>query len=218
MQNLYFAIRNIPGWLRLLEMAGFDIAKFEVLDEAIRKYDKAWDNYYKRHVVPEQKREEFEFIREIHREMPDEIIAIKEEQKEGLMAQLSAVLNGYEEAIWKGTPAWLAGVVKELGEPKKLMRQIRKLQTDIDFLRSRKEIDLGISDADIVRAKEYPFDTLIDVKRGFAVCPFHNEKTGSFYIRKNFGYCFGCQWNGDTIAFVMETKKVNFVEAIKMLT
>lgn len=52
-----------------------------------------------------------------------------------------------------------------------------------------------------------------------ACCPFHNEKTPSFYIspQKNIWHCFGCQKSGDLIAFVMEIEKMEFLEALNLL-
>ena len=75
-----------------------------------------------------------------------------------------------------------------------------------------------ITDEDIQRAKEYPFNQLIEVnKSGFALCPFHNEKKPSFYVRKNFYYCFSCGKSGDTIDFLMETEGLSFIDAVKKL-
>jgi len=87
----------------------------------------------------------------------------------------------------------------------------RYLQSD------QPEISGRINDNDIAQAKDYPFDQLIDSKSGFAKCPFHNEKTASFCIKKNFGYCFGCGWSGDTIKFLMETEQIDFIKAVKRL-
>lgn len=52
-----------------------------------------------------------------------------------------------------------------------------------------------------------------------ARCPFHTEKTPSFYISPARGsyYCFGCGAKGDIFTFVQEYEKVNFVEALKIL-
>lgn len=52
-----------------------------------------------------------------------------------------------------------------------------------------------------------------------ASCPFHNEKTASFHIFKktNTFKCFGCGKSGSVIDFVMEYKKVEFMEALKIL-
>lgn len=41
----------------------------------------------------------------------------------------------------------------------------------------------------------------IQIRRGMARCPFHNDKTPSMKIDKRF-HCFGCQADGDVINFV----------------
>lgn len=52
-----------------------------------------------------------------------------------------------------------------------------------------------------------------------AACPFHQEKTPSFYIySKNQNYhCFGCGATGDAIKFVQEYEKISFNDAVKKL-
>lgn len=52
-----------------------------------------------------------------------------------------------------------------------------------------------------------------------AKCPFHDEKTASFKVSKDKGIykCFGCGKSGDAIAFVMEYRKLTYIEAIRML-
>jgi DNA primase len=52
-----------------------------------------------------------------------------------------------------------------------------------------------------------------------ALCPFHKEKTPSFMVNVQRGIykCFGCGASGNVITFVMETQKVGFVEAVKIL-
>jgi DNA primase len=52
-----------------------------------------------------------------------------------------------------------------------------------------------------------------------ACCPFHNEKTPSFYVSsdRNSYYCFGCGAKGDIFTFVQEFEKVDFVGALKIL-
>lgn len=50
-------------------------------------------------------------------------------------------------------------------------------------------------------------------------CPFHNEKTPSFYINedKGFYHCFGCAAHGDVIRFLTEHEGLSFIEAVKQL-
>jgi DNA primase len=51
------------------------------------------------------------------------------------------------------------------------------------------------------------------------LCPFHNEKTPSFYVTPSRGtyHCFGCGVGGSAIRFLMEHDGMQFVEAVKRL-
>ena len=53
----------------------------------------------------------------------------------------------------------------------------------------------------------------------FGLCPFHNEKTGSFSVsrQKQMYYCFGCGAGGNVFTFLMEYENASFVEAMKTL-
>ena len=52
-----------------------------------------------------------------------------------------------------------------------------------------------------------------------AKCPFHNEKTPSFFVSPDRGsfYCFGCGVKGDIFSFVQEFERVDFMGALKIL-
>lgn len=90
-----------------------------------------------------------------------------------------------------------------------------------------------ITDAMVARAKEYPLEELYAQhatgklrKNGsrmyVGTCPFHSERTGSFYIYKsdNHAYCYGCTWGGDAIAFYMKANGLeprDFPKAVRAL-
>lgn len=50
-------------------------------------------------------------------------------------------------------------------------------------------------------------------------CPFHNERTPSFFVSPERGsyYCFGCGVKGDIFTFVQEFEGLDFVGALKTL-
>lgn len=52
-----------------------------------------------------------------------------------------------------------------------------------------------------------------------AKCPFHNEKTPSFFIsrERNSYYCFGCSKGGDIFSFVQEFEGLDFKGSLKLL-
>ncbi len=51
------------------------------------------------------------------------------------------------------------------------------------------------------------------------LCPFHNEKTPSFYVipDKSFFHCFGCGAHGDAVDFVERYEGIGFMAAIERL-
>ncbi len=53
----------------------------------------------------------------------------------------------------------------------------------------------------------------------FGLCPFHDERTGSFHVRpdEKHYHCFGCQSSGDPFTFVMETEGLDFKAAMESL-
>lgn len=76
------------------------------------------------------------------------------------------------------------------------------------------------SEPDILRARAYPIDKLITVKRGTAICPFHEEDTPSLHVYDdNHAYCFGrCRRRYDAIDIAIKVHNVTFTEAVKMLS
>lgn len=58
-------------------------------------------------------------------------------------------------------------------------------------------------------AKEY-----LEVKYNKAKCPFHNDKTASFFIYEDHCHCYGCQFHSDVIGFLMKIKNVALNELL----
>ncbi|TPG06499.1 DNA primase [Rhodanobacter glycinis] len=52
-----------------------------------------------------------------------------------------------------------------------------------------------------------------------ACCPFHNERTPSFYVSpaKQFFHCFGCGVSGSAIKFLMDFDRLEFPDAVEEL-
>ena len=48
-------------------------------------------------------------------------------------------------------------------------------------------------------------------------CPFHGEKTPSFYVYDDHYHCFGCGAHGDAVSFVMQSQGASFPEAVERL-
>lgn len=55
--------------------------------------------------------------------------------------------------------------------------------------------------------------------RYVGLCPFHSENTPSFSVNaeEGFYYCFGCHASGDSISFVRDVERMDFVQAVEFL-
>ena len=83
----------------------------------------------------------------------------------------------------------------------------------------RTTIDKVIDTANIV---EVVSDFVTLKKRGVnyvGLCPFHDDKTPSFYVSpaKNLCKCFACGKGGNAVHFIMEHEQLTFPEAIRWL-
>ncbi|MDP1722955.1 MAG: CHC2 zinc finger domain-containing protein [Candidatus Gottesmanbacteria bacterium] len=83
-----------------------------------------------------------------------------------------------------------------------------------------------LSQDQIDRAKEYPTHELYDgrlIRSGHnfkALCPFHEERTASFYFytKDNSYHCFGCAAHGGSaIDYLMNHDKYSFPDAVRRL-
>ena len=75
---------------------------------------------------------------------------------------------------------------------------------------------------DATRIEEVVGDFVSLKKRGanhIGCCPFHNEKTPSFYVSPSKGIfqCFGCGEAGDAVSFLMKHEHYTYPEALKWL-
>ncbi len=89
------------------------------------------------------------------------------------------------------------------------MARIR--QEDIEAVKERTDIAKLIGQ--YLTLKKSGHDSLT------GLCPFHQEKTGSFSVSpsKQVFYCFGCGKGGDAITFLRELEHLSYVEAIERL-
>ena len=75
---------------------------------------------------------------------------------------------------------------------------------------------------DATRIEEVIGDFVSLKKRGanhIGCCPFHNEKTPSFYVSPSKGIfkCFGCGESGDAVSFLMKHEHYTYPEALRWL-
>ncbi len=87
-------------------------------------------------------------------------------------------------------------------------------------MQTRESITQDIRAASDIAGVIGQFVSLKPIGQGFrGLCPFHREKTPSFYVRPAEQYfkCFGCGKAGDVFTFIMEHDSVSFPEARQIL-
>ena len=75
---------------------------------------------------------------------------------------------------------------------------------------------------DAVKIEEVVSDYVTLKKRGanlIGLCPFHDEKTGSFTVSPSKGIykCFGCGKAGNAVNFVKEIEQCDYYDALRQL-
>lgn len=102
------------------------------------------------------------------------------------------------------------------------IERVLKLQGEIIAARPLKQDDPKakdrITDDMIRRAREYPFENLMEFNRNhMAKCPFHEDSDPSMSLKNNRVRCFSCDESWDTIGYLMEKDGMTFVEAVRRL-
>ena len=82
---------------------------------------------------------------------------------------------------------------------------------DIDSLKERLDLRV-IAETHGVKLKK------VNKKYSMGLCPFHSEKHPSFSVSEEYFHCFGCQKSGDVFNFIQEMEKVDFKEALNILS
>ena len=84
------------------------------------------------------------------------------------------------------------------------------MANDVEEIKSKLDIVELISEYVQLKASGVNF-------RG--LCPFHNEKTPSFFVspERQIWHCFGCNSGGDMFTFIQEIEGVDFPEALRIL-
>lgn len=116
-------------------------------------------------------------------------------------------------------------VKEDMGKRKGVMLSTRFHQAYLDAMQQdlRKTTyspSTYTGDDKVLRAKSYPVENLLELKKGFACCPWHNERTPSlkYYPKTNSCYCFGsCGKAYDAIDLYMLKYGVGFKDAVKAL-
>ncbi|MCX6766834.1 MAG: CHC2 zinc finger domain-containing protein [Candidatus Moranbacteria bacterium] len=163
----------------------------------------------------------------------EEIIPEKiQEYKDAIQAEEKKIQSCLSEIYSSGIDSFSAWMAEEmvkiflfpdlLALDKQLLR-LRRFQPIITPSKNSN----ALSDEQIEIARNYPIEELAQTKldlrpsgKNFvSLCPFHDEKTPSFFIFPKDGkfHCFGCREHGDVIKLTMALHGVAFRDAVIML-
>ena len=57
----------------------------------------------------------------------------------------------------------------------------------------------------------------LDIKKGVALCPFHDDRNPSLSVTKEYYHCFSCGSHGDSLDFLINLRGLSFKDALKEL-
>lgn len=150
-------------------------------------------------------------------------IRVKEGQVRSKLKRIYA-LNADSFSEWFGEEVIRQFEMPELAELEKRLFRLKSFEY---LLNPKKKNSYLEFQNKLEIARSYPIETLARSKlelkhssRNFvALCPFHNEKTPSFYLypETNRFYCFGCQEKGDILSLTMHLYGIDFKQAVEML-
>ncbi len=221
--------RDIPCWLRYLHMLDYqqkELDELEYIDDRFYLFadaeERAWREK-QRENLPRMEREWLIIFPEAKRIIPAKISEWKAQERKLLAALRYKVeklktLSGLDAIIYR---EWLK--IADASDIADVRRHIRRLRF---ALAPPKANSKRITQVDIEMAKSVPLQSLLHnsyfVRSGSqlkTLCPLHQEKTPSFYIRpeRNTFHCFGCNKSGSAIDLVMLLYECGFVNAVKRI-
>ncbi len=220
--SLWVKVSKVSGWAGIIgnmKLLPEDVLlKLEVLDDEMSEVLKREEKYYYSEVVPCIRKSLIEFKKEM---LENDLQFVKDRRSEYLKNEIKELGKEIErifENFKKNGFSFMGDIILKINKFSYKKKKLKRLLFEYRNIKNPEQNSSGISEEDIEMAKEYPFEELIESKKKFAICPYHNDHHASFYIKGNFGYCFSCGKSVDTIQFVMDTKNISFKEAVHFLT
>jgi hypothetical protein len=197
-------------------------------NEALGWYEEVPVERYQHCLSGKELLEIFPEVREIIPQKIEEWQEIKEEiiknKVKPYLKRVRKIEDDSNRWFWREGVKVLFGV--ELAEAVNNIQRLKRLELTMNY-KPNKVGKVEDFEAKTRSAKEIPIlniaSSFIQLRKSganyVALCPFHSEKSPSFYIYPNTNsfYCFGCQKGGDSIDFIQLSLNCNFREAINYL-
>lgn len=125
-----------------------------------------------------------------------------------------------------GTELIYQMIIDDIEERKDQARKIiKRLTWEIRSWKGEQLPEGQIGPEQIAAAKRVPIQDFVATKlrktggKLWTTCPFHLDKTPSFciYLNQNTFACYSCNTAGDSIDYIMKSKNLSFIEAVKLL-
>ena len=212
--SLWAMYREIPGWFRICQALGVDeegLGKLEEMDEAYiqwpfsedrRDYEKDVDQRLREFIEETPK----EYRRERRKEYLTTLVAALSREIEGLQKDYEGSLKNDETYDNRAILAYaLERLEKSKARHEAELRALKGNGEQVPF------------ENKLLLAKQRKFSEFLEIKKGKALCPFHDDRDPSFSVKGNRGHCFGCGWRGDVVDFVVALKGFSFKEGLDFL-
>lgn len=109
-------------------------------------------------------------------------------------------------------------ILAKIAEQKKLLREFEYCMSMMVYDAAKVQHE-DLTREEIDRARSYPIEDLIEVKRGIARCisGTHADKNPSMDVRNNFVYCYACGFSGDAITVSQKLHGGSFQDVVRRL-
>ena len=181
-------------------------------DDEVQHVEELEDRYAR------QIKETRSWVRALNREYEWGILGLDDDQKIlALSKVLSAIAQEYEEAKMRDRPSVERLLILSFNDYQEKSKALRSLLNARAF-RDGKMMPGSLTDSEIVAAREGDMASLVGSPVGSMIaCIYHDDKTPSMKVNRDYLFCFSCNKSADIIDFVMRKEGLNFVEAVKYL-
>jgi len=138
-------------------------------------------------------------------------------QRNNLLKELNLLTDKYVEATRGGASEEVLNKMIKVG--KNIDKKIKGYEISIGVLEGKIEQKDMITDEMIEKAREYPIENLVEVNKiGRAKCPECAIEGHNMDIRNNFGYCYKCNSNFNSLdIYIVLNPGISFREAVLSL-
>lgn len=214
LEALWMRAHRHAGWLSVLvDRLGLDAQDAEILEELDDR----------RMELEGLRRRDFPRVQQAVREA---VAGVDQAEVAGARERfLEARLAAMEEDIRSRYADYQAAVDNDAPGADRLLilDGIRALEAKRDRLGRelaalrRPDREGRLEDWQIERARGFPLEKLVEPRKGYILCPFHEDQHPSMWVKGGWGYCFVCGAKMDALRFMMDVRGLPFRAAVEAL-